>query len=212
MDKEKEVVLEKLKLSIERLPPFHHIEILRVLKKHNNITLNENRYGVYINLSFVPEDVLNELHNFVVYVAEQETQLEIIEKSMKITKKLTQEIMGELLTNKQLSITSLHGVAAFYHIHVIIVYPQKNTYINIVPEQTETTLILECKGKERYCIQETWTEDEVDRTYFRQDSYEKVLRGISCYKLHELVEIATKLRIDAPTTYKKEELYNKIIR
>ena len=133
-------------------------------------------------------------------------------KCMKITKKLTQEIMGELLTNKQLSITSLHGVAAFYHIHVIIVYPQKNTYINIVPEQTETTLILECKGKERYCIQETWTEDEVDRTYFRKDSYEKVLRGISCYKLHELVEIATKLRIDAPTTYKKEELYNKIIR
>ena len=95
MDKEKETVLEKLKLSIERLPPFHHIEILRILKKHNNITLNENRYGVYINLSFVPEDVLNELQNFVVYVAEQETQLEIIEKQKQdLFEECSEKIIG----------------------------------------------------------------------------------------------------------------------
>ena len=79
MNKEKEVSLEKLKMDIEQMQKFHHIEVLRILKKHQTVTINENRYGVYINLSFLPDTVTTELETFVKYVSEQEVQLELME-------------------------------------------------------------------------------------------------------------------------------------
>ena len=49
-----EIEINELNLirdKIELLPKFNQVEILRIFSKHADITLNENKYGVHINLT-----------------------------------------------------------------------------------------------------------------------------------------------------------------
>jgi len=62
--------LETLKHKIESMTKFHQIEILKILSK-KLCKLNENKSGVYVNLSFLPDDLLEELTKYIVYVEEQ---------------------------------------------------------------------------------------------------------------------------------------------
>ena len=50
--------LEKMKGQIEKMSVQQQLEILKILHEHNDVKLNENKSGVYINLSFLPEPVL----------------------------------------------------------------------------------------------------------------------------------------------------------
>ena len=69
------MILEEMKNKIERLGKTHHIEFLKILKKHPSVILNENKSGVYINMSFLPKDALDEMSVYLNYVYEQETEL-----------------------------------------------------------------------------------------------------------------------------------------
>ena len=62
--------LETLKLKIENLNKFHQIEILKILSKRL-CKLNENKSGVYVNMSFLPDDILDELNKYIEYVDDQ---------------------------------------------------------------------------------------------------------------------------------------------
>jgi hypothetical protein len=59
---------------IEKLSKFHQIEVLKILKK-NNIILNENNYGTFINMSELSENVLTQIYEYIDYTKEQEIQL-----------------------------------------------------------------------------------------------------------------------------------------
>ena len=69
------VELEKLKTQIESMDKIHHIEILRILKKFNDVKLNENKSGVFVNLSFLSNNVVEELAKYVDYVNMQENEI-----------------------------------------------------------------------------------------------------------------------------------------
>jgi len=71
--------LENIKKSIESMPKIHHIEILRILKNIPNVKLNENKSGVFINLTFLPKETINEISYYVNYIAEQENTLKTVE-------------------------------------------------------------------------------------------------------------------------------------
>lgn len=71
--------LEKIKSSIEAMSKDHHIEILKILKKNQNVKINENKSGVYINLSFLPEETLEEITNYIGYINAQEMSLQSME-------------------------------------------------------------------------------------------------------------------------------------
>ena len=62
--------LETLKMKIESLSKFHQIEILKILSKRL-CKLNENKSGVYVNMSFLPDDLLEELNKYIEYVDDQ---------------------------------------------------------------------------------------------------------------------------------------------
>lgn len=62
--------LETLKMKIEGLSKFHQIEILKILSKRL-CKLNENKSGVYVNMSFLPDDLLEELNKYIEYVDDQ---------------------------------------------------------------------------------------------------------------------------------------------
>ena len=75
--------LENLKTEIEILDKQHHITILNILKNDSNIILNENKNGVFVNLTELSEKTLDELKNYCLYVKSQEIKLENMENDQK---------------------------------------------------------------------------------------------------------------------------------
>lgn len=78
--RDRELKLESIKTQIEGLQKQHHIEILRILKQHSDTTLNENRNGVYINLSYVSDAVVEQVEQYLKYIVDQESSLEQLEE------------------------------------------------------------------------------------------------------------------------------------
>jgi len=66
--------------SIENMAKFNQIEILRILTKRQDVIVNENKYGIHINLSELPGEIIEELLVYISYVNTQEIELNKIEK------------------------------------------------------------------------------------------------------------------------------------
>lgn len=66
--------------SIEKMNKFNQIEVLRILNKHSDVIINENRYGVHVNLSDLTVSVIDELSQYIQYVQTQERALNQDEK------------------------------------------------------------------------------------------------------------------------------------
>ena len=71
-------IIENIKKTIESMSKFHQIEILKILSK-NLCKLNENKSGVFVNLTFLNQPVLDELKEYIDYMKEQEERLNTIE-------------------------------------------------------------------------------------------------------------------------------------
>jgi hypothetical protein len=65
--------------KIECMSKFNQIEILRILTKRN-VTINENKYGIHINLSELDDIILDDLLAYIKYVNTQEVELNNIEQ------------------------------------------------------------------------------------------------------------------------------------
>jgi hypothetical protein len=82
---------DQLKKMIDRINYFdklHHIEILRIIKNDPTITINENKSGVFINLSILPDSIIHEIQTYIEYIDDQEnmlTPLEIKKEDIKNT-------------------------------------------------------------------------------------------------------------------------------
>jgi hypothetical protein len=73
--------LNYLRETIESMNKFNQLEILRIFIKYKDVTLNENKYGIHINLSEVKKDVLDELSMYIKYVNAQENTLNMVEQT-----------------------------------------------------------------------------------------------------------------------------------
>jgi hypothetical protein len=72
--------LNNIRESIENMNKFNQIEVLRILSKHKNVIINENKYGIHINLSELDNYIVDELNMYIKYVDAQEYELDNIEK------------------------------------------------------------------------------------------------------------------------------------
>ena len=72
--------LNYIRETIENMNRFNQIEVLRILNKNNDVILNENKYGIHINLSEVKKEILDELIIYIKYVTTQEITLNEIEQ------------------------------------------------------------------------------------------------------------------------------------
>lgn len=72
------MVLENMKKTIEMMSKYHQIEILKILVD-NECKLNENKSGVFINLTFLNETVIEEVQKYIQYIQEQEQTLNTTE-------------------------------------------------------------------------------------------------------------------------------------
>jgi hypothetical protein len=72
--------LNDIRENIETMQKFNQVEVLRILNNNNNVTLNENKYGIHINLSELSRSVIDELKIYINYVSAQEINLGEIER------------------------------------------------------------------------------------------------------------------------------------
>ena len=72
--------LNYIRETIESMNKFNQVEVLRLLHKHKDITLNENKYGIHVNLSEIKKENLDELCVYISYVNTQEISLHKIEQ------------------------------------------------------------------------------------------------------------------------------------
>lgn len=71
--------LERIKLQIEKMSSTQQLEILKILHENENVKINENKSGVYVNLSFLPNNVVVQMQEYLKYVNDQENSLNVIE-------------------------------------------------------------------------------------------------------------------------------------
>jgi hypothetical protein len=80
--------LNYIRESIENMNKFNQIEVLRILHNNKDVTLNENKYGVHINISDLKKEILDELLVYINYVNTQEKTLHNIEKEKETYKNI----------------------------------------------------------------------------------------------------------------------------
>lgn len=71
--------LNSIREKIESMPKFNQIEVLRILSEYEKITLNENKYGVLVNMTDFGDEIIEKLKNYISYVNTQESNLKEIE-------------------------------------------------------------------------------------------------------------------------------------
>jgi len=124
----------------------------------------------------------------------------------KITICSAQEIMSDLMTNMKTSLLSLVAFAVYYKKNILLLNTINKTFLEYRYDDrtiltTETTeelgpwLIIKYTEKKKYGFYSTEREDisDIKSEYTYIHSPDKPLKGISTYKMGELVEIASKI-------------------
>jgi len=82
-----EYEINNIREIIEAMNKFNQVEILRILHKYD-ITLNENRYGIHVNLSELKKEIIDDLKMYINYVNTQEITLHQVEKQKETFKNI----------------------------------------------------------------------------------------------------------------------------
>mgnify|MGYP001189246090 FL=1 len=67
--------LKQLCSQLENMTKINQVEALRIFHKHNKEMINENKYGIHINVTDVEDSVLKEIEDFIQHVSTQEKEL-----------------------------------------------------------------------------------------------------------------------------------------
>lgn len=86
MDNEDKINLHEVCTNIESMNKFNQVAILKILKADENVVLNENQYGIHVNLSELSKDVIKKINSYVEYVNAQQQNLEHAEKQKEMFK------------------------------------------------------------------------------------------------------------------------------
>lgn len=157
---------------------------------------------------------LEEKHKIMEYI--KQNLIKIKESNRKITNIMIKEILSEVMVTKRSSLLELIALAFYYKKHVFIV--NERTYIyysyNKIEEPIlENTVIIEYKSG-NYGIDRNITQEKIDNiknNLFCLENVEKPLKALSNYKTSDLEEISRKLELKLTSSFKKSELYNKIM-
>ena len=78
--------LLKIRDEVEKMEKIHQINILKIFKKHN-IDFTENSNGIFVNMTILSADILEEINSYISYVNLQQKQLNKIEQDKERYKK-----------------------------------------------------------------------------------------------------------------------------
>lgn len=78
--------LLKIRDQVEKMEKIHQINILKIFKKYN-IDFTENSNGIFVNMTILNKDILEEITSYISYVNLQQKQLNKIEQDKERYKK-----------------------------------------------------------------------------------------------------------------------------
>ena len=78
--------LTLLRDNIEKLEKVHQLHILKILKKYN-INFTENANGIFVNMTVLDSNAVNDIKSYIEYVTLQQTQLDKTEAEKDAYKK-----------------------------------------------------------------------------------------------------------------------------
>jgi hypothetical protein len=136
----------------------------------------------------------------------------------KITQIKIKEIVSDFLTTiKDTNIDCLIALSVYYKINFYIIHKSNKYMIKIDanPEENYPTYLLYCDSFNKYSIDiNELTSKDITNLYDKYvyiDNYLKPVKSIVNYKVDDLINIASKLKIyDKTKKYKKQELYELI--
>lgn len=70
--------LDAMKIKIEAMDKYSQLEILKIITATKG-KINENKSGVYVNLSFLDKSILDKIENYITYREEQEEEFKTAE-------------------------------------------------------------------------------------------------------------------------------------
>ena len=77
--------LELMKIKIENMTKINQVEILKILFKHN-VKINENKSGIFVNMSFLDKPIIEDIKVYLDYVKAQESTLQSLETQKEVFK------------------------------------------------------------------------------------------------------------------------------
>jgi hypothetical protein len=142
----------------------------------------------------------------------------------KITLVATQEVMSDLMTNTKTSIMSLVAFSVYYKKNIVLLNSINKTFLEYVFEKesnidnletnTRKWIVIQYTENKKYRVLEeaiTDLSEYITLEYVRIESYDKPLKGISTYKMGELLEVASKIpEFAKEPKLLKPELYGKL--
>jgi len=72
--------LEYIRQLIENMNKHNQVEILKIIYESNQKSINENKYGIHINMTELSNEIIENLKKFIKYVNIQENEIYDIEK------------------------------------------------------------------------------------------------------------------------------------
>jgi len=86
--------LRQLCQKLEGMTKINQVEALRIFHKHKKDIINENKYGIHINVTDVDTHVLKEVEEFIVYVSKQEKALNDMDE---LQQELHEDMQGKYM-------------------------------------------------------------------------------------------------------------------
>ena len=78
--------LLKIRDQVEKMEKIHQINILKIFKQYN-IDFTENSNGIFVNMTILNTDILEEIGSYISYVNLQQKQLNKVEQDKERYKK-----------------------------------------------------------------------------------------------------------------------------
>ncbi len=72
--------LEYIRQLIESMDKYNQVEILKIIYESNQKCINENKYGIHINMTELSNQIIGKLNEYIKYVNIQENEINNIEK------------------------------------------------------------------------------------------------------------------------------------
>lgn len=72
--------LEYIRQIVENMDKHNQIEILKIIYEQNKKCINENKYGIHINMTELSNDIIIKLNEYMKYVNIQESEINNIEQ------------------------------------------------------------------------------------------------------------------------------------
>lgn len=71
--------LEYIRQIIENMDKYNQVEILKIIYESNQKCINENKYGIHINMTELSNQIIGKLNEYIKYVNIQENEINNIE-------------------------------------------------------------------------------------------------------------------------------------